>query len=175
METASDTIKVLYKLNEISTKELYKQDYSKEEAFWFGFAVACLYIWDPNAKIEVRLSEILRLYLEPIPKPRKTSLMALKTPIMRVLGWLVTIYCEKVNPEMKVEDEARFVELLKEKYRQIRQSVLEIEDTYESSLKLGKIIHKEKLNIIKQALTADSVLSYAHATVPMPFRLVNDI
>ncbi len=76
---------------------------------------------------------------------------------------------------MKVEDEARFVELLKEKYRQIRQSVLEIEDTYESSLKLGKIIHKEKLNIIKQALTADSVLSYAHATVPMPFRLVNDI
>jgi hypothetical protein len=149
METASDTIKVLYKLNEISTKELYKQDYSKEEAFWFGFAVACLYIWDTNAKIEVRLSEILRLYL--------------------------TIYCEKVNPEMKVEDEARFVELLKEKYRQIRQSVLEIEDTYESSLKLGKIIHKEKLNIIKQALTADGVLSYAHATVPMPFKLVNDI
>ena len=76
---------------------------------------------------------------------------------------------------MKIEDEKRFIELLREKYENIRQIVLETEDPYESSLKLGKVIHKERLNIIKQALTADGVLSYAHATVPMPFKLVKDI
>jgi len=149
MEKASEPIKVLYELNEISTKELAEQGYSKEETFWFGFAVACCYIWDPNAEVGIRLSEILRLYL--------------------------TIYCEKIDPKMKVEDETRFIELLKEKYEQIRQCVLEIEDPYKSSMKLGKVIHKEKLNIIKQALTANGVLSYAHATVPMPFRLINDV
>lgn len=149
VEEATEPIKVLYQLHEISTKGLAQQGYSKEEAFWFGFAVTCCYIWDPNADVEIRLSEILRLYL--------------------------TIYCEKIDPKMKVEDEARFIELLKKKYGQIRQSVLEIEDPHESSMKLGEIVHNEKLNIIKQALTADGVLSYAHATVPMPFKLVKDI
>jgi hypothetical protein len=149
MEEAPEPIKVLYKLHEVSTKGLAEQGYSEEEAFWFGFAVTCCYIWDPNAEVEINLSEIFRLYL--------------------------TIYCEKMNPEMKVKEEARFIELLKEKYKQIRQIVLEIEDPYESTMKLGEIIHKEKLNVIKQALTADGVLSYAQATVPMPFKLIKDI
>lgn len=149
MEEAPEPIKILYKLHETSVKELAEHGYSEEEAFWFGFAVTCLYIWDPDAKVEIRLSEILRLYL--------------------------TIYCEKVKPEMKVEDEARFTRLLREKYDRIRQFVLEVEDSCESSCKLGEIVHKDKLNIIKQAFTADSVLSYAHSTVPMPFKLVKDV
>ena len=149
MEEAPESIKVLNKLYEISTKELAEQGYSKEEAFWFGFAVTCCYIWDPKAEIEIHLSEIFRLFL--------------------------TIYCENIDLKMKVEEETGFIELLKEQYAKIRQSVLEIEDPYESSMQLGKIIHKDKLNIIKQALTANSVLSYAHATVPMPFRLLEDI
>ena len=145
----TEPIKVLYELHKVSVEGLEEQGYSDEEAFWFGFAVTCLYIWNPNAEVEIHLSEILRLYL--------------------------TIYCEKIDPEMKIADEKRFIELLKEKYENIRQIVLETEDTYESSVKLGKVVHKEKLNIIKQALTADGVLSYAHATVPMPFKLVKDI
>ncbi len=149
MEEAPESIKVLNELYEIYTKDLAEQGYSKEEVFWFGFAVNCCYIWDTNAEVEVRLSEIFRLFL--------------------------TIYCEKIYPEMKVENEARFIESLKEKYDLIRRNVLETKDPYESSLKLGEIIHKDKLNIIKQALTADGVLSYAHATVPMPFKLLKDI
>ena len=149
MEEEPEKIRVLHKLHEIHVNGLKEQGYSEEEAFWFGFAVTCLYVWDANAEVEIKLSEIFRLYL--------------------------TIYCEKIDKKIKVENEPEFVELLKEKYNQIRESVFESEDPYLSSQKLSMIVHGEKSNIIKQALTADGVLSFAQATVPMPFKLVKDI
>jgi hypothetical protein len=149
MEEATEPIKLLYRLHEIHTKDPAgtRLRYSEEEKFWFGFAVTSCYFWDPKAQIEIRLSEIFRLYL--------------------------TIYCEKIDSNMKVEDEAIFVKLLKEKYEQIRQ--VAFEGDRESSKKLGEIVHKEKLNILKEALTASGVLTYALSTVPMPFRLINDV
>ena len=149
MEEEPEPIKVLHSLHEISTKGLDEQGYNQEEAFWFGFAVTCLYVWDPNAYDEVKMSEIFRLYL--------------------------TIYCETINKEMKVEDEPMFIKLLKEKYDKIRECVLKIEDPQLSSKKLSEIVHGKKSNIIKQALTADGVLSFSQATVPMPFKLVKDL
>ena len=144
-----EPIQVLYELHKVSVAGLEEQGYSDEEGFWFGFAATCLYAWDANAKVEIKLSEIFRLYL--------------------------TIYCEKIDKRMKVESEPEFVELLKEKYNQIREIVLETKDPYLSSQKLSMIVHGEKSNIIKQALTADGVLSFAQATVPMPFKLVKDM
>ena len=63
MEKMPEPIQVLYELHKGSVAGLEEQGYSNEEAFWFGFAVTCLYIWDKNAKITVKLSEILRLCL----------------------------------------------------------------------------------------------------------------
>jgi len=144
-----EPIQILYKLYKVQTANLQEQGYNNEEVFWFGFAVTCLYVWDANAEVEIKLSEIFRLYL--------------------------TIYCEKIDQKMEVEDETGFVDLLKEKYNRIREIILQTEDPYLSSQKLGMIVHGEKLNIIKQALTADGVLTYAQSKVPMPFKLVKDI
>ncbi len=154
MEEASEPIKLLWNLYEIHTKGLNESlikypllQYSEEEKFWFSFAITSCYFWDSKAEIEIRLSEIFRLYL--------------------------TIYCGKIDPNMKVEDEAKFIELLKEKYEEVRQ--VAFEGDYESSKKLGEIIHKGKLNILKQALTASNILTYALSMVPMPFRLIDDV
>ena len=59
IEKMPEPIKVLYELHKVSVEGLEEQEYSDEEAFWFGFAVTCLYIWDPNAEVEIHLSEIL--------------------------------------------------------------------------------------------------------------------
>ncbi len=144
-----EPIQVLYELHKGSVAGLEEQGYSNEEAFWFGFAVTCLYIWDKNAKITVKLSEILRLYL--------------------------TIYFEEINKEIAIEEEAEFMRLLKRKHCEIRKAVLEEDESLKSSRTLGQIVHGDKLNIIKQSLTAEGIMSFSTSTVPMPFKLINDL
>lgn len=149
MEQIPEPIQVLYELHKGSVAGLEKQGYSDEEAFWFGFAVTCLYIWDKNAKVTVKLSEILRLYL--------------------------TIYCEEIDKGMDIKDETSFLSLLKQNYCEIRKAVLEEDGSLKSSRKLGQIVHGDKLNIVKQALTADGVMTFSQSTVPMPFKLIKDL
>lgn len=149
MEAMPEPIQVLYEMHKLNVNGLQKQGYSDEEAFWFGFAVTSLYIWDKNSKSIVKLSGILRLYL--------------------------TIYCNELNKEMAIEEEAEFMLCMKQKYFQIMKSVLEEDAPLKSSRTLGQIVHGDKLNILKQALTAESIVTLSTSTVPIPFKLVNDL
>ena len=74
-----------------------------------------------------------------------------------------------------IEEETEFILLLKQKYFQIRKSVLEEDAPLKSSRTLGQIVHGDKLNILKQALTAESIVTLSTSTVPIPFKLVNDL
>jgi len=92
MEVPSEPVRFLYELYESSVKKAQEDGFSYEDAFWIDFAMKSLYPWDAwdDAEIEINLSEIFRLYL--------------------------TIYCEKIDRSMTVEDELVFLELLKQKW-----------------------------------------------------------
>jgi len=148
MEVPADTIRWLYKIYKGGEKTLKEQGYSDEEAFWIEFATTSAQMWDDDAEIEVKLSEIFRLYL--------------------------TIYSEKIDKEMKIEDEAAFMKLLKEKYDQVNK-IFEPENISMAGLELGRVILGADANPYKQLMAAAYVLSVTYRVELMPFKLVKDV
>lgn len=116
----SDALKCMLENHRITAEGLREKGYSTEEAFWICFAVISLqpFFEQEDAKIlgiknEIRLSEILQRQL--------------------------AIYCEQVNKEMKPEDIVPFLNLLKEKFDEIRKIVY---DDYSSPARnLSRVLY----------------------------------
>lgn len=79
-------------------KDLRELGYSPKEAFWLDFACLPFLPWDKTAGPEMRLSAILKLYAD--------------------------IHCSTVGP-VKPADPQAFLDLLTQRYRTIRQRILE--------------------------------------------------
>ncbi len=79
-------------------KDLRGLGYSPKEAFWLDFACLPFLPWDKTAGPEVRLSVILKLYAD--------------------------IHCATVGP-VKFADTQAFLDLLKRRYRTIREKMAE--------------------------------------------------
>ena len=97
MEQPSEPVRALYQLYESSVKISQESGFSYEDAFWIDFAIKALSPWGDDSEIEIKLSEIFKLYL--------------------------TIYCEKIDGSITVEDESVFLGLLKEKWDSINEIV----------------------------------------------------
>lgn len=149
VEPLPDILKGFYELYRAQTEGLREEGYTEEQVFWYSFAIISLYIGDPNAEIEVRLSQIFRLYL--------------------------TIYCETVDKEMKIEEESKFIELLKQKYERIREIVLTNDDSIASSKDLTSLVLIKEANIIEAAFIGSSILSSAYSRTPQPFNIIIDV
>ena len=144
----------MYGVYKESVKDLRGRGFSSEEAFWIQFAEVCpCIVWDENAAAKVKLSEVLRLYL--------------------------SIYCEQIKPEMAVDEEPVFLELLKERYDEVNRIVFESHpDNYGlATLELGRLILGENANIIRQIEVGMDVVGTACAVAekPIPLKLVRDI
>lgn len=85
-------------MHEEHVKDLRGLGYSPKEAFWLDFACLPFLPWDKTAGPEMRLSMILRLYAD--------------------------IHSSTVGPVSSAEMQA-FLALLKQRYRTIRQRILE--------------------------------------------------
>ena len=149
VEPLPDILKGFSDLYRVQTEGLKEEGYTEEQVFWYSFAIISLYVGNPNAKIEVRLSQIFRLYL--------------------------TIYCETVDKEMKIEEESKFIELLKQKYEKIRKIVLTNDDSIASSKDLTSLILGKEANVIEAAFIGASVPSFAYSRIPQPFNIIKDV
>lgn len=118
-----------------------------EQAFWVNFTTIALCTWDDDAEYEIRLSEIFRVYL--------------------------TIYCEEIDRNMKVEDESCFLTLLKEKYDRANEILFE-KDESKAGLYLARSILGETADVIKMVYLAAEIPGVAAATSPLPFKLIED-
>lgn len=105
----SDALKDMYETYRGVAKAWREKGYSNEEAFWISFAWGSLYPFfveeedaedvDLEIKKKIRLSDIL--------------------------GTFLTIYREEVNRDMKTEEAPQFLNLLKEKFDEVRNIVYE--------------------------------------------------
>jgi len=114
MEQPPEPVRALYQLHESNVKGLQEDGFSYEQAFWIDFAIKSLHPWDDEAEIEIKLSEIFRLYL--------------------------TIYCDKIDRSLTVGNEPAFLELLKEKWESINESVSPEVDVNLAGLHLGRVV-----------------------------------
>jgi len=135
-----------------------------EEDFWKNFIqITWDTVWDSKSKIYVNLSEVLRLYLR--------------------------IYRADIKPDMTPEEEAEFLELLKETFYKVDrlnsdffQQKLSVS---QYSLLLGRLILAPDVNdgilakgqnSIKQITVAMQVVKVVNAWRKItPFRLVKDV
>jgi len=162
-EKLPDKFKDLYWLYKRDVKGWEKRGFSHEESFWLNFAaISSPLVWDNKADIQVKLSEVFRLYL--------------------------SIYCEHINPQMKVCDEPEFIEILKERYYKFNGIIdrgpfrLENEtaDDFATNrffLELGWFLLGKDANIIRVTQAALSVLEVINtwADNPLPLKLVRDV
>lgn len=153
LEKLPEKLYGLYQLYKESIKDWEGRDFSPEEAFWIQFAEICpCIVWDENAPTEVKLSEVLRLYL--------------------------SIYCEQINPRMMVEEESTFLELLKERYDKVNWVIFESHpDNYGlAALELGRLILGEEANVIRQTEVGTGIVAVANAMADkcIPLKLVRD-
>lgn len=151
MEKLPEKLCSLHDLYKESIKYYVERGFSTEEVFWTQFSQICpSIVWDENAPTEVKLSEVLRFYL--------------------------SIYCEQVNPQMTVEEEPAFLELLRERYNKVNWIIFEShQDNYGlATLELGRLILGEGANLMRQIKIGMDVLSIACAG-GIPLKLVRDI
>jgi len=130
-----------------------KRGFSREEAFWINFAqISFDELWDDNAEVEVHLSEVLRLYL--------------------------SIYREEINPHMTPEEEAEFLELLKERFYKVDWIIFESypDNSGLKVFELGRFILGEDANVVRQVEVGQRIVEVANALadIPMPYKLVKD-
>ena len=152
-ELPSEGVKFLYALHKKLSKNLRETltDYTPEEAFWMVFAAVAVHPWQDEGQYEVRLSELLRLYL--------------------------TIYCEQLNPTLAVQDEPDFLEHLRKKFYAVKEIVLQSEDIEDVPRKLCLWLHgsAEEGNIVRSVAGTVYITKMANAENPLPFRFVQDV
>lgn len=132
-------------------KDLRSLGYSPKEAFWLDFACLPFLPWDKAAGPELRLSTILRLYAD--------------------------LHRSTVGPREPADAQA-FLDLLKQRYRTIRQRVAESDGPIEQRVGLDPSVCTEK-GPPKWALAGLIITRTArewrqHRSV-FPCRLVEDI
>ena len=135
-----------------------------EEDFWINFIqITWDTAWDNKSKIDVNLSEVLRLYLR--------------------------IYRADIKPDMTPEEEADFLELLKETFYKVDRLNSDLFQQNISvsqySLLLGRLIlapdandgiRAKGQNTIKQITVASRVVTVVNAwRKTIPFKLVKDV
>jgi hypothetical protein len=106
-----DVLASLYLLYKAHAEELKKGGYSQEEAFWLNFACLPFLPWDGESKDEIRLSQVVRLYLG--------------------------IYQFNTDSAIKAEGVPAFVELLIDRYR-MAKDIVSIEDEEQLRMELGR-------------------------------------
>jgi len=160
--SARAPFKAMYESYRIAAKALREKGYSNEEAFWILFAVMSLQPFheeeDAEAlgvENEIRLSEILE---------RQSA-----------------IYREEVNREMNSEDTSLFLNLLKEKFDEIRKIVYESHaDDYSIALRdLTRVLYRlgGESNIQHAAAATQYILRMSIGLFPdsESLKLVRDV
>ena len=159
----SDALKDMYDNYRGAAKALQENGYSNEEAFWICFALMSLQAFykEEDAKVlgidnEIRLSEILERQL--------------------------AIYCEEVNREMKSKEVCPFLNLLKEKFDEIRNVVFESHpDNYSSASRdLCRVLYRlsGETNIQHAVAGTQYVLKMIYELSkdgPEPLKLIRDV
>lgn len=155
MEIPSEAVRVLYGLHESNVRVLLQQEgFSYEDAFWIDFATLALMPWDDAGETQIRLSEIFKLYL--------------------------TIYCEKIDKSLKVEDESAFLEELAEKYYSVEEILFGGGDTAQKTLLLGRAVLGERTNHLYLWVRAAQFIIFVASEVydsstSIGIRLVKDV
>jgi hypothetical protein len=155
----------IYMTHKGLVKDKYKNDNklwstSPEEDFWIYYIVLTFdTTWDNKSKVEINLSDLLRLYLR--------------------------IYREDVKPDMNAEEEPAFLELLKERFYKASKAFEPPVDmrwlkSYPGwrlcQIALGKdgITIDKDTHIIKQIGIAHTMISVMNS-LDLPFKLVKDV
>ena len=148
----SQAIRWLYALCTERSTHLREMGYTPELAFWADFASVATAQWTDDAEDEVKLSEVLRVYL--------------------------TVYCENFCPDMPAQEDDPFLERLRKNYDAIREIVFESEDIDDAPRKLSSLLYhcSEKSDLPTSIQAALYVLKLVNASfeTPLPFRLVED-
>jgi hypothetical protein len=151
----AEGIAFLYQLYKPMSEQNLSQGYSPEEAFWMQFAVISFStIWDRNATREVNLSDVLLMYL--------------------------TIYREEVRPEMPVQEDARFLEVLRQRFGMAEQILHDLRiDFNPRMLLLGRFVLTGNPNVVRQVEAAMMVIEAANGICEtptrIPFKFVKDV
>lgn len=155
----------IYMTHKGLVRDKYKNDNklwstSPEDDFWIYYIVLTFdTTWDNKSKVEINLSDLLRLYLR--------------------------IYREDVKPEMTAEEEPAFLELLKERFYKARKAFDPPVDTRwlksHPAWRLGQIaLGKDSTAvdkdtpIIKQTGISHAMVSVMNS-LDIPFKLVKDV
>ena len=157
LELPSEGLKFLYALHKECSKDLQEKEgvlrFTPEEGFWTVFAVVAVCLWEgeDEAEYEVRLSELLRLYL--------------------------TIYLEDLNPNLSVGDEPDFLEDLRKKFYEVREIVRQSEDIEDAPRKLGLWLRTsvKQSHAIRLVMGTLYIPMLFNAIFPLPFRFVQDV
>jgi len=153
MENLPEKLCILYQLYKEGAAFSQKRGFSSEEAFWIQFAQICpSIVWDDNSPTEVKLSEIFRLYL--------------------------SLYFEQINPQMTVDEEPTFLELLKERYDKVNWIIFESHpnDYGLATLDLGRLILGEGADIIRLTQVGMGIVGVACVmSEHIPLKLVRDV
>lgn len=144
----------LYEFYTEHTTALQNIGHSPNEAFWLHFACLPFLPWDDEAENEVRLSQILSLYL--------------------------SIYRDNIDSHIKPEDETAFIKLLEERYTMVLE-LMSAENPSQSLLELAGFVLPGQNNATKCAHAGFIVLNTKREWErqqrqhPLPYRLVRDI
>ena len=155
LESPSEAVKFFYAIHKDLSKKLQEtvDGHTPEEAFWIVFAVLAAALWEgqDEAEHEIKLSELLRLYL--------------------------TIYCEDLNPTLAIQDEPNVLEQLRKKYYAVREILLQSEDIEHALAKLCLWLQgsPEQGNIIRSVGGTIYIAEMVNDISPLPFRFVQDV
>ncbi len=156
MEQPSEVIRDFYELcrmlmePETPKLEQYFTDTTFKQSFWLNFIIIALCTWDQDSKYEIKLSEIFRVYL--------------------------TIYCEEIDKNMRLEDEPSFLRLLKEKYDKAKEIWFEIDDTRVGLFLAGLVPEEESyVDFIKTTYWSMNIIGVMVEISPLPYKLIEDI
>jgi hypothetical protein len=125
--------------------------YSEEQIFWIDFAITAVGTWEPDSKMEIKLSEVLPVYK--------------------------SVYCQLFG-ECGDGDEKEVTEMLLGKYRELWR-IMYREDERDVGRRLGAFIHETAghgagTSVLTTVMGALDIVSYASG-VPLPLKLVEDV
>lgn len=155
-EDPSETIRFLYAWYE-DENEFFRHGSSpgcpEKEAFWATFLLVALYRWQDDATQEVKLSELLRLYL--------------------------TVYSRKFAPDMPIEEQPAFLTELQELFYYAREIAFRSDNADEVPHKLWSLLRSvaDDANVLSSVGATGYILNMIVAAFehPIPYRLVLDV
>ena len=157
-DTKEETIQFFYKMckgqmdifsEKTGLEQFFREPITFEQSFWRHFITIALCTWDEDSKYEIKLREVFRVYL--------------------------TIYCDEIDKNMRIEDEPSFLRLLKEKYDKTKKIWHETDDS-RVALFLARLALGEKADgdIIKTILFSMDIIRVMNVISPLPYNLIEE-